>query len=136
MEETKGIDIPRAYTVVSDTSRFLDQLVSKNWTERQLRDYLESFAFRKETVERLVKAVNLRKKEGFKDTGEYPTDDKGNHLRPKRKQKPRPEASPEQSMKKETNQVKQTENESVAKHAIEGSDEQIHSFDERMKEKA
>ena len=85
MEQTKKaskpIEIPRVYNVVSETANFLDQMVAKNWTEKQVRSYLESYAFRKDTVERLVKAFVLRSNGALKeDTGEYPTDSNGNHI--------------------------------------------------------
>jgi hypothetical protein len=66
MEEDKELEIPLGHTAVRVNNEFMDRLalmrVEKQWSERDLKDFLEMKGYRPETINRYVRGVNLRLK--------------------------------------------------------------------------
>ena len=98
MEKTKkAIDVPLGHASIRENSQFMNELAEKvhtgEWTRiDDVREFLGFHGYRPDTVNRFVHGVELRlktkhwqPKKSEVPSGEYPTDEKGNHIHPERK---------------------------------------------------
>lgn len=84
-DQSNDPDLPSYMHTVNEKGRFIAKLVSnvreKNWTLDDVNLYLTEKGFRKDTKQTIYDAVKARLQTNHVETGEYPTDDKGNHIR-------------------------------------------------------